>query len=86
MILKATFCEQELPIQLSEDRFQSGCGLVTRPDGSQYILVVGGFYSGSTSEILDLDTMQLSEGKIQINIFPRLGANIFFQGPEFRRA
>ncbi len=41
----------------------SGCGLVTRPDGSQFAMVVGGRDSESTSEILDLNTMELSDGK-----------------------
>ncbi len=56
---------QTLSIELEHDRVYSGCGLVTKEDGTQYAVVVGGDSAGSseTSEILDLQTMELHTGK-----------------------
>ena len=57
---------QTLSIELEHQRTSSGCGLVTGNDGTQYAMVVGGSGEGtsfSTSEILDLQTMELHTGK-----------------------
>ena len=56
---------------MAEERYYGGCGLVTRPDGSKFAMSFGGIPSESTSEILDLGTMELSEGEEE---FGKLGA------------
>ncbi len=59
------FFLQTLPFELEHGRTISGCGLVTREDGTQYAMVAGGALDESspeTSEILDLQTMELHTG------------------------
>ncbi len=76
---------EQLPNTL-QSRYGSGCGLVIE-DGKRYIVAVGGGYVGpsDTSEVLDLDTMQWSEGEMDIVVYSintkLKKANI--QGPVF---
>ncbi len=61
---------QSLDLELIEDRANSGCGLVSRPDGSQYAMVFGGVGATPMSEVLDLVTLELNEGnKCIVNLF-----------------
>ena len=48
-------------------RYASSCGLITAPDGKQYINVIGGadVNSRCTYETLDLETMEWEEGKVR---------------------
>ncbi len=54
---------QTLPMELEHQFTYSGCGLVTKEDGTQYAMVAGGSTDPSSSEILDLQTMELKTGK-----------------------
>ncbi len=49
---------------MSDERKNSGCGLVRTSEGSEYVVVVGGYDSTSrySTEILDLSTLEWSDG------------------------
>ncbi len=56
---------QVLPVELQAKRIYSGCGLFQKPDGSRYAMVVGGGEEPlASTEILDLQTMELQSGKM----------------------
>ncbi len=65
-VFKPNLSIQTLSTELLFDRLRSGCGIVTRSDGTKFAMVGGGAYIGSyeSTEILDLETLEVQTGEV----------------------